>query len=121
MPGSFAQDQNEFCSPEVQAENQQCGGGIGCRGTLPAIQYERISHSGLEWLQAKQQCSGGFGCYVVTYESGFDCFVTELRSKETQDQLAALASDRSVLVADCKGHYREYRGRAPARSDSRTQ
>jgi hypothetical protein len=104
---------NSFCADEPEYTRMLCGGGIGCYGSVQVPQNLNYGE-GFYWAQEKQACTGGYGCYVMTYVVNYEIFCqdADLRRKETQDQLASLALDRNVIIADCRGHYRQYRRRA---------
>ena len=104
---SFAQD--SICSMEYQDEYVNCSHGTGCVGTVFTAVPANEGY-GYWWNPTKQMCSIGTGCYVWVYNTDYDyCIGSQLRSQKTLDQLAQLALTRSVLIADCQGHYRQYR------------
>jgi hypothetical protein len=99
---------------DATIEYQSCSGGISCSGLVRGEVADN-SGDGTYWTPQKFMCPTGFGCSVTVWQTdGNGCIGTELRKKETRDQLAELASSRNVIIADCQGYYRQYRKPSPA-------
>jgi len=94
-------------------EYQYCTGGISCTGMVRGEVADNIGE-GTYWYPHKFSCPTGYGCSVTVWQTdGGQCIGTELRKKETRDQLAELALSRNVIIADCQGYYRQYHSPAP--------
>ena len=82
----------------------------GCTDyTVWLPKYENYGE-GFAYYPYRTSCTGHPECYATDWITDYEtiCYGTELKKSGTLDQLAELAFDHTVIVADCQGHFRQY-------------
>src|SRR5512146_2398236 len=102
--------QSEMCTTDPLYGPVNCQGGGSCMNYSAWLpKYENYGE-GFAWYPSRTSCPNHPECYATDWTTDYEnfCYGTELQKRETLNQLAELASDGSVIVADCQGHFHQY-------------
>jgi hypothetical protein len=110
LPQRSIAQSGEMCTTDPNYGPVDCQGGTGCTNYSVYLPMYENYGEGFAWYPSRTSCTGHPGCYATDYTTDYEtfCYGTELKKRETLNQLAELASERSVIVADCQGHFHQY-------------